>query len=197
MSQGRHRIRAKTTLAPGITQFELAAPLIARKNRPGQFLILRLDDAGERIPLTIVEADPERGTVTIIVQEVGKTIRQLGRMAVGDQVRDVVIADWSNVQIHNHPLCVVVVCVVCSGLEYSPACEEVKERGGGFWPSAAWCWKHQAKRAKLSARAGFSPEGFVRSAAGFSPAYLLSPVDGALFRSTGSSCPCGFSTACN
>ena len=90
MSHGKYAITSKTTLASGITQFELAAPLIARKNLPGQFLILRLNDEGERIPLTIVEADPEQGTVKIIIQEVGKTTRQLGRMDVGDQIRDVV-----------------------------------------------------------------------------------------------------------
>ena len=56
-----------------IKQFTIEAPRIARKQRPGQFIILRLHEKGERIPLTIKGSDPEAGTVTIVVQGIGKT----------------------------------------------------------------------------------------------------------------------------
>ena len=60
-------------LARNIKLFVIQAPRIARKQRPGQFIILRLDETGERIPLTIADADPKAGTVTIVVQAIGKT----------------------------------------------------------------------------------------------------------------------------
>ncbi len=60
-------------LARGIKLFVIKTPRIARKQRPGQFIIVRLDECGERIPLTIADADPKAGTVTIVVQAIGKT----------------------------------------------------------------------------------------------------------------------------
>src|ERR1035438_3031631 len=66
-------IVAARPLARGIKLFEIKAPRIAKKQKPGQFVIVRLDEAGERIPLTIADANPEAGTVTIVVQAIGKT----------------------------------------------------------------------------------------------------------------------------
>jgi len=73
-----------------IKQFTIEAPRIARKQLPGQFLILRLHEKGERIPLTIKSADPEKGTVTIVVQAIGKTTMLLNCLEVGDAILDIV-----------------------------------------------------------------------------------------------------------
>ncbi len=73
-----------------IKQFTIEAPRIARKQRPGQFLILRLHEKGERIPLTIKGSDPEAGTVTIVAQAVGKTTSMLNCLEAGDSIMDMV-----------------------------------------------------------------------------------------------------------
>ena len=77
-------------LAPGIRRFVMEAPRIARKQKPGQFVILRLHEHGERIPLTIENSDPSRGTISIVVQSVGKTTRLLNSLEAGDAILDVV-----------------------------------------------------------------------------------------------------------
>ena len=71
-------------LAASVKQFKVAAPEIARKRKPGQFVVLRIHEEGERIPLTIADADPEAGTITLIFQEVGKSTAQLGKLKAGD-----------------------------------------------------------------------------------------------------------------
>ena len=78
------------TAGLNIRQFIVEAPRIARKQRPGQFVILRLHDQGERIPLTIKSADPAAGTITIAVQAVGKTTSLLNSLEEGDSILDVV-----------------------------------------------------------------------------------------------------------
>jgi ferredoxin--NADP+ reductase len=78
------------TAGLNIRQFIVEAPRIARKQRPGQFVILRLHDRGERIPLTIKSADPAAGTITIAVQAVGKTTSLLNSLEAGDSILDVV-----------------------------------------------------------------------------------------------------------
>jgi ferredoxin--NADP+ reductase len=75
-------------LAPQTWLFEIEAEHIARRGQAGQFVILRVSDSGERIPLTIANRDPERGTITIVAQEVGKTTRDLNRLHVGDEIVD-------------------------------------------------------------------------------------------------------------
>lgn len=77
-------------LAPGIKRFVIDAPRIAKKHQAGQFVILRLAEHGERIPLTIESADRERGTVSLVVQAVGKTTHQLNALRAGDGILDVV-----------------------------------------------------------------------------------------------------------
>lgn len=77
-------------IAPGIKRFVIEAPRIARKQRPGQFVILRIYDKGERIPLTIERSDPLRGTVNIVVQSIGKTTHLLNSLETGDSVLDIV-----------------------------------------------------------------------------------------------------------
>jgi ferredoxin/flavodoxin---NADP+ reductase len=77
-------------LAPGIKRFVIEAPRIARKQKPGQFVILRLYEQGERIPITIEHSDPERGTIRIVVQSAGKTTNLLNSLNSGDSILDVV-----------------------------------------------------------------------------------------------------------
>lgn len=84
------RIKKKKVLSPTVFQLKVVAPTIARKRKPGQFIILRVHEEGERIPLTIVDSDPEEGTITLIVQEVGKTTALLGTLKEGDSILDVV-----------------------------------------------------------------------------------------------------------
>ncbi len=78
----------KEILNPAVKLLEIEAPYIARKAEPGQFIILRINEEGERIPLTIADYDRENGTVTIIFQEVGKTTRLLGSLEKGDSILD-------------------------------------------------------------------------------------------------------------
>ena len=84
------KIVRKEVLNPSVTLLEVDAPKIARKALPGQFIILRIDDDGERIPLTIGDYDREKGTVTIIFQKVGLTTMLLGDLNVGDEIKDFV-----------------------------------------------------------------------------------------------------------
>lgn len=85
-----YKILKKKTLAPQVKLMEIDAPLIARKAEPGQFIMFRIDEAGERVPLTIADYDREKGTVTIIYQEVGKSTQQLGEMSEGECILDFV-----------------------------------------------------------------------------------------------------------
>jgi ferredoxin--NADP+ reductase len=77
-------------LAPGIKRFVIEAPRIARKQKPGQFVIVRLYEQGERIPLTIESSDPERGMISIVVQSAGKTTNLLNSLKTGDNILDIV-----------------------------------------------------------------------------------------------------------
>ena len=77
-------------IAPGIKRFVLEAPRIARKQKPGQFVILRIYEQGERIPVTIENSDCARGTISIVVQSVGKTTQLLNSLNTGDSILDVV-----------------------------------------------------------------------------------------------------------
>jgi ferredoxin--NADP+ reductase len=76
-------------LSADVKKFEIDAPRIARKRKAGQFVIIRVEENGERIPLTIAGSDPDKGTITIIVQGIGKSTRQLNRLATGDNILDV------------------------------------------------------------------------------------------------------------
>ncbi len=84
------KIVQKQDLTPVLRLFVMEAPEIARKAMPGQFVIVRLDEQGERIPLTIADFDREAGTVTLVVQEVGASTRQMGLLQTGEALRDLV-----------------------------------------------------------------------------------------------------------
>ena len=73
-----------------VKELTLSAPLIAKKVKPGQFVIIRIDEKGERIPLTVADFDGEKGTVTIIFQSVGYTTKKLALLNVGDFILDCV-----------------------------------------------------------------------------------------------------------
>ena len=85
-----YRIIKKRVLNPTVTLMEIEAPLVARKAEPGQFIILRVDAGGERIPLTIAAYDREAGTVTIIFQIVGGTTEKLNHKEEGEYIEDFV-----------------------------------------------------------------------------------------------------------
>lgn len=83
-------IKGKKQLAAIIFQMVISAPRIAKKALPGQFIIIRIDERGERIPLTIQDSDPETGTISIVFQVVGKTTTYLSELNEGDMLLDVV-----------------------------------------------------------------------------------------------------------
>lgn len=82
-------IVSKKDLADKICQFNIFVPAIAAKAKPGQFVILRISDAGERVPLTIVDQDPNHGVIKLVVQGVGKSTLTLNQMTVGEVIHDV------------------------------------------------------------------------------------------------------------
>ncbi len=85
-----YKIVTKKELNPTVTQMEIKAPLVANKVKPGQFIILRVDENGERIPLTVAESDKENGTVKIIFQIVGATTYKLNQKNAGEFIQDFV-----------------------------------------------------------------------------------------------------------
>ncbi|GJQ42421.1 MAG: ferredoxin-NADP+ reductase subunit alpha [Ignavibacteriaceae bacterium] len=85
-----YKILSATFIAPNIKRFTIEAPKIAHKRKAGQFVIIRIDDFGERIPLTIADSDSEKGTIDIIVQGIGKTTNELNSLQTGNYLKDVV-----------------------------------------------------------------------------------------------------------
>lgn len=85
-----HQILEKKILGPQVKQFVVEASAISKKRQPGQFIMLRINETGERFPLTIADADPGKGTLTIIFQEVGKSTCELGELEAGDGILDMV-----------------------------------------------------------------------------------------------------------
>ncbi len=102
------RIVYREQLSDSVVRMDIAAPEIARKRRAGQFVILKANEQGERIPLTIVDADAERGIVTIIYQIVGKTTALLGDLAVGDEIQDVQgpLGNPTEIENYGHVVCI-------------------------------------------------------------------------------------------
>ena len=81
-----YEIIEKKAMSETVKLMKIKAPLVAKKALAGQFIILRIDENGERIPLTIADYDRKKGTITVIFMEVGKTTKQLGTMKVGDEI---------------------------------------------------------------------------------------------------------------
>lgn len=116
------------TINSSVKLFEIEAPYIASKRKPGQFIILRISDVGERIPLTIAGSDTEKGTITIIVQGVGKTTKQLLQLDVGDTIQDLVGPLGKPTHVENFGTVVVIGGGVGTAIAY-PTAKALKEAG--------------------------------------------------------------------
>ena len=115
-------------LAPGIKRFVIEAPRIARKQKPGQFVILRIYEEGERIPVTIENSDPVKGTINIVVQSAGKTTHLLNMLETGDSILDVVGPLGKPSEIRNFGTVVVVGGGVGTAMAY-PTAAALKDAG--------------------------------------------------------------------
>ena len=115
-------------LAPGIKRFVIEAPRIARKQKPGQFVILRIYEEGERIPVTIENSDPERGTINIVVQSAGKTTNLLNSLETGDSILDVVGPLGKPSEIKNYGTAVIIGGGVGTAMAY-PTAAALKRAG--------------------------------------------------------------------
>ncbi|HOK56281.1 MAG TPA: sulfide/dihydroorotate dehydrogenase-like FAD/NAD-binding protein [bacterium] len=107
-----NRILRKEELAEKVKRIEVEAPLIAKKALPGQFVVLRVDEKGERIPLTIADVDRETGRITLIFQEVGTTTIKLGLLNEGDEILDIVgpLGKPTEIKDYGH------VCIIVGGV---------------------------------------------------------------------------------
>jgi ferredoxin--NADP+ reductase len=106
-----YEVIKKVELAPKIKMVKIRAPEVAKKAKTGQFVIIRIDEKGERIPLTLVEREPNEGTITLIFQEVGLSTMKLGVLEVGDKILDVAGPLGTPSDIEHYGL----VAVVCGG----------------------------------------------------------------------------------
>ena len=117
------RIRRKLGLADRIKEFEVEAPFIARKAKPGNFVLVRGHARGERIPLTIADSAPERGTITLVMQEIGKGTRKIGALEESDSILDVVGPLGHDREIRGPGK---TVCCVAGGLGVAPMYPQTK-----------------------------------------------------------------------
>jgi ferredoxin--NADP+ reductase len=85
-----YKILLREDLVPNVHLYKIEAPAVAKKAQPGQFIVIRIDEKGERIPLTVADWDREEGSVTIIVMEVGTTTQRLAQLGTGDSIADFV-----------------------------------------------------------------------------------------------------------
>ncbi len=117
-----HKIVAKRELARKIKLIAVEAPAVAEKAQAGQFVILRVDDKAERIPLTLADWDGQKGTLTLIFQEVGASTEKMGALNVGDEIIDVCgpLGNPSEVKKYGQ------VCVVGGGVGAAPALPIIK-----------------------------------------------------------------------
>ncbi|MBA4312958.1 MAG: ferredoxin-NADP reductase [Chlorobiaceae bacterium] len=101
-------IVAKEILSPTITKYEIKAPFIAKKRKAGNFVMLRIVEDGERIPITLVDSDSNAGTITLIVQAIGKTTKLLATKNVGDSILDVVgpLGVPTPIELHGQVVCI-------------------------------------------------------------------------------------------
>lgn len=123
-----YKIISKRELNSSVVQLEIEAPLVAKKAKPGQFIILRATDDGERIPLTVAGTNPENGTVKIIFQIVGATTYTLNQKKVGEYISDFVGPLGNATELDGLKK----VCIVGGGVGCAiamPIAEELKKRG--------------------------------------------------------------------
>lgn len=84
-----HQIVSKAQLSPNVTRLDVSAPRLAQIRKAGQFVIVRKGEGAERIPLTIADSDPARGTITLVIQAVGKSTKELVALEVGQSIQDI------------------------------------------------------------------------------------------------------------
>ncbi|VAW01476.1 NADH-dependent reduced ferredoxin:NADP+ oxidoreductase subunit A [hydrothermal vent metagenome] len=116
-----NRILETRVLAPEVKYFRIEAPKVARKRKAGQFVIIRVTGTGERIPLTIVDSDPDEGWISLIVQGVGKTTRTLNELEAGDSVHDLAGPLGMASEIHEYGRAVVIGGGVGTAIAYPTA----------------------------------------------------------------------------
>jgi ferredoxin--NADP+ reductase len=123
-----YKILAKEDLVPQIHLFKMEAPAVAKKARAGQFVVVRIDEKGERIPLTIADYDQKEGTVTIVFMEVGATTARLAKLNAGDSVADFVGPLGVPAEIENYGT---VVCVAggVGAAPVAPIARALKQAG--------------------------------------------------------------------
>jgi ferredoxin--NADP+ reductase len=125
---GMNKIVEARFIGPDVKLFRVEAPKIAEKRKAGQFIILRVHDRGERIPLTIADSDEKKGTITIIVQGVGKTTKHLNSLEEGDYINDLVGPLGKPSHIENFGTAVSIGGGVGTAIAY-PTAKALKEAG--------------------------------------------------------------------
>ncbi|MBI5957836.1 MAG: sulfide/dihydroorotate dehydrogenase-like FAD/NAD-binding protein [Chloroflexi bacterium] len=123
-----NEILRNVVLSESVNQYLVRAPRIAQRRKAGQFVIIRIDERGERIPLTIADADPAQGTITLVVQSVGKSTCQMSELNAGDTLLDVVGPLGAVTPIHQYGT----VAVIGGGIGIAPAhpiTQALKEAG--------------------------------------------------------------------
>lgn len=123
-----YKVVSKKKLAPNITRFSVQAPAVAESRKPGQFVVIRACEEGERVPLTIVDSDPEAGTIDLIIQDAGYSTHQLCGMEPGDNLLDVLGPLGKPTDIDNYGTVVCVGGGVGTAVIY-PIVKAMKEEG--------------------------------------------------------------------
>ena len=138
-----YRITEKQDLNPQVFLMKIEAPRIARKAEPGQFVVVRLDEYGERVPFTLADYDREAGTITLFIQAVGATTRALAGMNAGDELADVAGPLGMPTELEGY--------------------QKVAVIGGGLGTAIAWpqAKKLTALGAEVTAITGFRDTGFI------------------------------------
>ncbi|UCF87652.1 MAG: sulfide/dihydroorotate dehydrogenase-like FAD/NAD-binding protein [Nitrospiraceae bacterium] len=125
------KILEKQTLAPKIDMLEIHAPYIASHAKVGNFVVLRLNEKGERIPLTIADSNRKRGSITLLFQKIGKTTEQLGMLKQGDSIRDVAGPLGHPTRIKRYGTCVLIGGGIGAATLY-PIAKALKKRGNNI-----------------------------------------------------------------
>ncbi len=123
-----HKILKKTQLSPDVVQFEVEAPLICNSWKAGNFIIFRIHEEGERVPLTIADSNSENGSITIIVQGIGKSTKHLVSLNEGDVIQDIVGPLGNPTHIEKYGTCVIMGGGVGTAEAY-PIAKALKEAG--------------------------------------------------------------------
>lgn len=97
-----YKILRKEELTPNVKYFEVHAPAVAHKSKPGQFVIVRAKETGERLPITVADTDPEKGTVGVYFAEVGKSSSELGKLETGDEILNFAGPLGNSVKVRNY-----------------------------------------------------------------------------------------------